>query len=358
MKLNFKIISLEKTSDILLDLGHKPYRARQISSWIYRKLAVSFNDMTDLSLNLREQLNEIAYISNLTIMERRASKDGTVKFLFELEDSETIESVLIPNNSGKECYTLCISSQVGCAMGCSFCITGRMGLKRNLKAYEIFDQVIAVKRYLGSVPPATSPSITNIVYMGMGEPFANIKEVIKSLQVLTGPMGFSKRKITVSTSGLIPGFRKLADYGPGINLAVSLNATTDNTRSLIMPVNNKYPIKKLLDACKNYPLKPTRRITFEYVLLNGINDSKEDAVRLLNLLRGIRSKVNLIPYNTAQTTTVSSGSKLNLTHTKPSEAKVLEFQKILLKSGIAAIIRKSKGSDILAACGQLKASYN
>ena len=318
---------------------------------------MSFDDMTSLSVEFREQLKKAAFISNLCIKKKQVSKDGTVKFLFELEDGEAVESVLIPNNLGEHCFTLCISSQAGCAMGCSFCITGRMGLKRNLKAYEIYDQVLAVKKHITTESDSTSPSITNIVFMGMGEPFMNFNEVNKALWTLVGPMGFSKRKITVSTSGVIPGFRKLAEYGPGVNLAVSLNATTDETRTRIMPVNKKYPINKLINACKNYPLQPYRRITFEYVMLKGINDTKEDAYRLVHLMGGIKSKVNLIPYNPSTFVPAHPVKNLiSLKLNKPLERQVLAFKEILHKAGIAVIVRKSKGADISAACGQLKGS--
>lgn len=355
MKINFKEASEDKILEIVLDTGHKPYRAKQISNWIYKNIAMSIDDMTNLSIEFREQLKERAFISNLSLKKKQVSKDGTVKFLFELEDGESIESVLIPNNKGAHCFTLCISSQVGCAMGCGFCITGKMGLIRNLKSYEIYDQVLAVKKHITTEPDITSPSITNIVFMGMGEPFMNFHEVNKALWTLVGPMGFSKRKITVSTSGVIPGFRKLAEHGPGVNLAVSLNATTDETRTLIMPVNKKYPINKLINACKKYPLQPYRSITFEYVMLQGINDKKEDAYRLVKLMRGIKSKVNLIPFNPSTVVPdYPDKSHFSLKLDKPLERQVLSFKEILHKAGIAVIIRKSKGADISAACGQLK----
>jgi 23S rRNA (adenine2503-C2)-methyltransferase len=355
MKINFKEASEDKILGIVLNIGHKPYRAKQISKWVYENMVSSIDEMTNLSIELREQLKKRAFISNLCIKKIQVSKDCTIKFLFELEDGETIESVLIPNNSGAHCFTICISSQVGCAMGCSFCITGKMGLKRNLKAYEIYDQVLSVKKHITTESDFTSPSITNIVFMGMGEPFMNFDEVNKALWTLVGPMGFSKRKITVSTCGVIPGFKKLAEHGPGVNLAVSLNATTDETRTLIMPVNKKHSIKKLINACKEYPLQPYRRITFEYVMLRGINDTNEDAYRLVRLIGGIKSKVNLIPYNTSTVVPVHPDkSHISLKMDKPLERQVLVFKEILHKAGIAVIVRKSKGADISAACGQLK----
>ncbi len=354
MKINFKYISLEEIASFINNLGQKPYRARQISNWMYKKLATSFDEMTDLPADFRVKLKETAYISAPEILKCQTSNDGTRKYLFKLEDGESIESVLIPNALGSGCFTICISSQVGCAMNCRFCATGMLGFKRNLKAYEIYDQILAVRKHLESTPQTSALSVTNIVFMGMGEPFNNMNEVVKALHVLTGPMEFSRRKITVSTSGVVPGFKKLADHGNGVNLAVSLNATTDETRSLIMPVNNKYPLKKLLEACRNYPMKANRSMTFEYVMLGGFNDAREDAIRLIKLLKGTRSKVNLIPYNPLfklPSNKQNSGIKLK----KPSDKKVLEFQEILHDAHIITIIRKSMGSDISAACGQLKA---
>ncbi len=356
MKINFKSFSPNEISAFIEGLGQKPYRARQITNWMYKKLASSFDEMTDVPLEFREKLKQTAYISSHGILECQTSKDGTRKYLFELEDGETIESVLIPNALGGECYTICISSQVGCAMNCKFCTTGTLGFKRNLKAHEIYDQILTVQKHLASFPQVTTPSITNIVFMGMGEPFNNMNEVIKALHIITGPMEFSKRKVTVSTSGVVPGFQKLSEQGNGVNLAVSLNATTDETRSLIMPVNKKYPLKKLLAACKSYPLKANRSMTFEYVMLGGFNDSKEDAFRLIKLLKGTRFKINLIPYNPTYSLPLDE-SRESIKLKKPSAKSVLEFQEILHNAHIITIIRKSKGSDISAACGQLKAGY-
>ena len=278
----------------------------------------------------------------MALLQKQISIDGTIKFLFGLEDNESIESVLIPNTKGESMYTLCISSQVGCAMNCLFCKTGSLGLKRNLKSYEIVDQIISAKRLL------KSGDITNIVFMGMGEPFNNFNEVSNALIKITGLTGYSKRRITVSTSGILSGIKKLAEEGPDVNLAISLNASTDHIRSKIMPINKKYPLEKLMKACREFPLAPRRHITFEYVLLGGTNDSINDAERVVELLKGIRSKVNLIPYNP-----VSPSSNLK----KPSRIRILKFQDIINKAGITTMIRKSKGSDISAACGQLKAGY-
>lgn len=370
MKINLKQLSKPELFLFMERIGQKKFRTDQIISWIYQKLATSFDEMTDLSMAFREELKNIAVISNLTLIQRQASNDGTQKFLFKLEDGQTIESVLIPNSKGEGRFTLCISSQVGCAVGCKFCMTGRLGLKRNLKAYEIVDQLIAVKRYVEQ-HPANCPSttehiimkevpdksnkqfgekaeITNIVFMGMGEPFNNFSAVSQALSNLTGLIGFSRRRITVSTAGIIPGIQKLAETKPLVNLAVSLNATTDEVRNRIMPINKKYPLMELISACRDFPLPPRMRMTFEYVMLDSINDSDEDAGRLVKLLAGIKSKVNLIPYNQLD----NSGELRS-----PSESRVLAFQNILKKAGMTTIIRKSMGLDISAACGQLKAAY-
>jgi 23S rRNA (adenine2503-C2)-methyltransferase len=258
-----------------------------------------------------------------------------------------------------------VSSQVGCSLGCKFCATGGLGFKRNLFAHEIVDQVITVTKliarnqnaaYRHDMKSALSqkmPAITNIVFMGMGEPLNNLNEVVQALWRLIEFMDFPKRKITVSTAGVAPGINILAETGPDINLAISLNASTDESRSMIMPINRKYPLKKLIQACRDFPLSPGRRITFEYILLGGINDSTEDALRVVSLLKGIRSKVNLIPYNPSYSASDALPSSFN----KPNDKKVLAFQDVLKRAKMTAIIRKSLGSDISAACGQLKAAY-
>lgn len=343
MKINLKALSAKEISEFVTELGQSPYKARQIISWIYKKRAISFEEMTDLSKSFRKQLKKTTFISNLKLLKKQISKDGTQKFLFELEDKETIESVLIPDNNR---LTLCISSQIGCAMGCKFCMTGKLGLRRNLKSYEIIDQIISVQRLICD----RGLKITNIVLMGMGEPLHNFDEVIEAIRRITNLTGFPKRKITVSTVGIIPKIFELARKGPQINLAISLNATTDKIRNKIMPVNKKNSLEKLMKACRNFPLAPGRRITFEYVLLAEINDSKEDGLRLVKLLKGIKSKVNLIPYNPI--------GKTIRVFRKPSEKKMLVFQKILQNAGLTVTLRKSKGEDISAACGQLGASHD
>jgi len=340
--------------DFVKAQGLPAYRAKQILHWIYEKKAESVDQITELSKEAREKLSGPAYISNLKLLSRQASKDGTEKFLFGLEDGESIESVLIPD---KDRLTLCISSQAGCAMGCSFCLTGKIGFKRNLKAHEIVDQIIAVMRIKGHgsfiLRSATEngrgmgQGITNIVFMGMGEPLLNFDEVVEALKRITEFMGISKRRITLSTSGIAPKIPELYKKAPHVNLAISLNAADNRTRDMLMPANRKYPIEHLLSACRKIPLTPRSSITFEYVMLDGVNDRPSDAQNLVRILRGIPSKVNLIPFNPYE------GSKLK----RPSDEKVFAFQKILTNAGMNAFIRKSKGQDILAACGQLKAGY-
>jgi len=321
--------------------GLPDYRAEQLIHWIYERHVTGTDGITEFSKDFRRHLNEIAFISNLNLVERLRSSDGTEKFLFALEDGQTIESVLM-SDDGR--LTLCISSQVGCATGCLFCLTGRCGLIRNLKAYEIVDQIIAVNRILAA-DGVDGKAVTNIVFMGMGEPLSNFDQVVEALWRIVDFMGISKRKITLSTSGIVPKILLLPKKAPDINLAVSLNATTDEVRNEIMPVNKRYPIKTLIAACRKYPLQPSRRLTIEYVLIGGKNDSVDDAKRLVDLLKGIRCKVNLIPFNPHE------GSDLK----RPPDHRVLEFQKILSGHHLRVFIRESRGQDILAACGQLRA---
>jgi len=321
--------------------GFPAYRGRQIHSWLFRRLAGSFEDMSDLPKSLRSFLAREATLNHLQLVDSLISEDGTRKHLFELVDGMTIESVLIPE---RDHWTLCVSSQVGCAMKCRFCLTGRQGFKRDLSPAEIVDQVIHVRRSMES--PAR---LTNIVLMGMGEPLANYENVVKALRILVSETGmnFSHRKITLSTSGLVPEMIRLGK-DTTVNLAVSLNAADNETRSNLMPViNRRYPIEVLLDACRAFPLPNRRMITFEYILIDGINDRKKDARRLIKLLAGLRAKVNLIPLNPHQDSPYSP----------PPMDRILAFQETLVDHHLTAIIRKSKGQDILAACGQLSGKH-
>ena len=315
-----------------------PYRAGQILRWIYHRGVCSFSEMTDLSEDLRKFLSERLDISRLETEQIQTSKDGSRKYLFRLKDGEHIESVLIPE-PGR--WTLCISSQVGCGMRCKFCLTGRGGLARNLEPSEIVNQVCAVRDDLRD-----PGSLTNIVLMGMGEPLANYANVVQAIRTITANNGlqFSSRRVTLSTVGLVP---RIYDLGRDVtvNLAVSLNAADNDTRNELMPINHTYPIEMLLSACRAFPLPPRRMITFEYVLIAGVNDSPRDAVRLARLLRPLRAKINLIPFNPYE------GAEFK----RPDEGATLTFQKVLIDRHYTAIIRHSKGADICAACGQLRA---
>ncbi len=315
--------------------GQPAFRARQLVKWLYKGVA-DFEAMTDIARPFRAELSEKARISSLTLEQVQEAADGCRKFLFALEDGNLIESVLIPEVGH---HTLCLSSQVGCAQGCRFCLTARRGLIRNLKASEIINQILAVRRQLPDHRP-----LTNLVFMGMGEPLANFTALVRALTMLTAPWGlkFSPRHITVSTAGLAPFIPRLGQEARA-NLTVSLNAADDETRSLIMPINQRYPLAELLAACRSFPLPRHRRITFAYVLLDGINDSPDQARRLARLLRGFRAKINLIPFNRHP----------RLPYGPPPEARTLEFQDILREANYTAMIRESRGQDISAACGQL-----
>jgi 23S rRNA (adenine2503-C2)-methyltransferase len=335
---DLKSLSEEELLTFTQNFGLPRYRGKQLLHWIYEKKATDIAQITELSKELRSELSNEAFISNLTLVRSETSGDGTAKYLFELEDRERIECVLIPDDDR---LTLCISSQVGCALGCKFCVTGKTGFRRNLKAHEITDQVLSVGRLI-------SPRrITNIVFMGMGEPLLNLDNVLSAIKIINRYIKISKRRITVSTAGIASKIKDLATDPPMVNLAISLNASNDKTRSLIMPINKKYNIKTLLDACRAFPLPKRRRITFEYVLLKDINDSIRDAEETARLLNGIPSKINLIPLNQVQ------GIKLE----RPDDSRVIAFQKKMIDKGLTAIIRKSKGSDISAACGQLSGKH-
>ena len=339
-KTDIKDLTREQLASWLEDRGIENYRAGQIFKWIYSRQADTFDIMTDLGKEIRELLSLNFTINRLDKIRIEKSQDGSRKYLFRLGDGNHIESVLIPE---KDYYTLCISSQVGCAQGCRFCLTAKGGFVRNLSKGEIIAQMRDILK-----DQIYSKRITNIVFMGMGEPLANFKNVVGSIDTITDAdfgLGFSSRKVTVSTSGLVS---KLLSLGNEtlVNLAVSLNATDNRTRDFLMPVNKKYPIEELLDACRKYNLRPGGKITFEYILIKGINDSAEDANRLAELLKGMRSKINLIPFNEHE------GSDFM----RPEESVINNFREILNRKGYTVIIRHSKGQDISAACGQLSAN--
>ena len=321
--------------------GIESYRADQILKWVYLRQADTFELMTDISQSIRALLAKHFSIDRLEKVEIETSKDGSQKYLFRLQDRKLIESVLIPE---KDHYTLCISSQVGCAQDCRFCLTAAGGFERNLTAGEILSQVRDIKNDLDDTDGC---QLRNLVFMGMGEPLANYRNLIGALTVITNNdygLRFASRRVTVSTAGLVP---RLTDLGRDtrVNLAVSLNAVDNETRNRLMPINRKYPLEVLLEACREYRTAPGRLITFEYILIKGVNDSPDDARRLAKLLRPIRAKINLIPFN------AHSGSEFE----RPDPAEIAKFQEILIDKNYTVMIRQSKGQDISAACGQLRA---
>ena len=336
-RVHLKNLSLPQLEAFVISLGGKPFRARQLAQWLYARGARSFKEMTDLAGAFRNMLEEKAWISFLEPAEVQTSRDGTRKYRFLLHDGEAIESVLLPE---KDHYTLCLSTQAGCALGCRFCLTGKRGFVRNLEPSEIIDQIIGVR---ASLPPESK--LTNLVLMGMGEPLENFQNVLGALEVIRSSLGlqFSNRRVTLSTAGIIPRMAELFSRPHFVQLAVSLNAATDEQRSELMPINRKYPLGDLLAACRKLPLANREKITFEYVLINGVNDSEEDALRVARLLRGIPAKINLIPFNTHPESP----------YQRPEDGVVQKFRKMLMAKRFTTMIRQSKGVDILAACGQL-----
>jgi 23S rRNA (adenine2503-C2)-methyltransferase len=393
-------LTREETSDLVARLGVERYRADQIFRWVHGRAVASVEEMTDLNKALRAKLAEEAEVRRLTVAREQVSRDGTRKLALETHDKRVIETVLIPDgdasapdddleddasvriSDGDEYrggrktgprgvikdvpehlqdalfpqrpkLTQCVSSQVGCALDCTFCATATLGFGRNLTAGEIVDQVYRAEQLLAALP-ADDPTrrsgadhITNLVFMGMGEPLHNYANLIRALRILTDPLGqgFSRRRITVSTAGLVPAIEKLAQEDLRVNLAISLNASNDEVRDEIMPINRKYPIARLLEAVRTFPLERRRRVTFEYVLLADVNDSLEDARRLGQLLKGIPAKVNLIPWNPHPLAP----------YRRPADARVRTFQEELRRRGLAVYVRRSRGDDIDAACGQLAA---
>ena len=317
--------------------GTPPYQARQIFRWIHRHALTDFQGMTNLAGAVREQLRSEFVIGSPTIVGDEVSVDGTRKLVLELADTSRIESVFIPDTPA---MTFCVSTQVGCAMGCGFCLTGKMGLLRNLSAGEIAGQVRVLAAATGLLGQPF-----NIVLMGMGEPLHNYDNTMKALRTLHAEegLGVSPRRVTLSTVGIVPGLERLAQEALMPNLAVSLHATTDAQRTALVPPNAKYPLAAILDACRRFPVNRRSRITFEYVLLDGVNDTPDDARRLVGLLSGIKAKVNLIPLNPAP----------GIPYRRPSDAHVDRFARILAERRVTVSVRKSRGRDIRAACGQL-----
>lgn len=336
------IKSLTKTDleTWLVEHGEKPYRAEQILKWVYQRGATAFDEMSDLSMALRTLLAQSFSLVRLACVKTTQASDGTRKFLFALADNRHIESVLIPADDR---LTLCISSQVGCAMGCRFCATAQVRPVRDLTAAEILNQIWEVQQTL----PAEQ-RLTNLVFMGMGEALANYDHVMKALRVITADWGlnFSPRRVTVSTVGLVPQMHRLLSE-TNVNITVSLTATTNELRDSLMPINRRFPLEQLLATCRTLPMSPRKRVTFAYTMLKGVNDSSDDARRLTRLLHGLRAKVNLIPFNPFP------GSSF-LPTPRP---QIDQFRQILLDKGIHATIRESRGQDAQAACGQLAALY-
>ncbi len=337
-------LSREELVARLADHGQPGFRAGQLLDWVYRKRVRTFDAMTDLPGSLRGVLAEHFSLGSLEIVRRLGSNDTTQKFLFRLSDAQLIETVLIPASpalygEASDRRTLCISTQVGCAYGCKFCASGLDGWKRNLHAGEIVEQILRAEEISGE-------RVNNLVFMGMGEPLANFDHLIHAIGIINAPwgIGLGARHITVSTSGLAPQIRLLADQPLQIRLAISLHGATDEVRTQIMPVNRKYPLAVLLDACRYYHSRKKQKLTFEYILIDGVNDTQEQATILAGIAAGLEAKVNLIPYNNVE----------GLAWARPPLARQKAFQHTLHSRGVAATLRREKGHDIAAACGQLR----
>ncbi len=334
---DIKSMSLDELNTFLAETGEPKFRAKQIFSWLHGKGVTTFDEMTNLSQALREKLKKLCYITSFEIKRKlQSSLDGTIKYLFELPDAEFVETVLMRYEHGN---SVCISTQVGCKMGCEFCASTKAGFVRHLTASEILEQVYAVERDTGE-------KISNIVLMGIGEPLDNFDNVLRFLSLISSPDGrnLSHRHISVSTCGLVDRIYELADMNLQLTLSISLHATDDETRNSIMPVNRKFNIEKLLTACRYYTDKTHRRISYEYALIKGVNDTKAEALKLASLLKGTLCHVNLIPVNFVE----EAGFE------KSSKESVYAFQKVLTDKGINATVRRTLGADINAACGQLR----
>jgi len=338
---NLRNCELEELKNLIEILGEPSYRGEQIFHWITCKDAISFEEMTDLPKSLRTKLSENFSLELPEIVDRQEDIDGTVKFVLKLKDNNLIETVIIPE---RDHYTLCVSTQVGCPVGCKFCVTGKLGFKRNLEVYEIISQVVIARRYLKQ--KGEELPLRNIVFMGMGEPLLNLKNLIKALKILAHPKGFnySRKRLTVSTVGLLKEIEILAKEFPTA-LALSLHAPTDEIRRELIPIAKKYSVEELILACKKFPRIKNSRTTVEYVIIKDVNDSLESAKKLADLLKGYPFKVNLIPFNPHS----------EIPFERPSQEIIERFQKYLLSKGILTTLRKSKGLGIDAACGQLGA---
>ncbi len=337
-------LTREEVTGRMAALGQKPFRAGQLLDWIYRRRVSSFDAMSDLPADLRTTLATSFSLRSIATVRRLGSNDTTQKFLFRLGDGQLIESVLIPASpalygEASDRRTLCVSTQVGCAYGCKFCASGLNGWTRNLRSGEIVEQVLHAEQISGE-------KVNNLVFMGMGEPLANYEQLIRAINIINAPwgLGLGARHVTVSTSGLAPQIRLLADQPLQIRLAISLHGATDAVRTQIMPVNRKYPLAELLDACRYYHKRKKQKLTFEYILINGVNDGEPQARALAIMAAELEAKVNLIPYNTVE----------GLAWQRPSLAVQQTFQALLRSQGVSATLRREKGHDIAAACGQLR----
>ena len=333
---NIKDYDLNKLKEELIRIGEKPFRAEQIFKWLYQEKVKSFDDMTNLSLELREKLKQNYTMCNFKILRKQESKDGTIKYLFDVLDGNAIETVLMSYHHG---YSICVSSQIGCKMGCKFCASTGINFIRNLSSGEIVEQILAVEQDTGY-------RISNVVLMGIGEPLDNYDNVVNAIHIINNPKGINigARHISLSTSGLVPKIYKLAEENIQCTLSISLHATNNKKRSSMMPVNDAYPIEELIKACKDYIEKTHRRISFEYALAKDNNDNIEDAKELVKLLKGMICHVNLIPINKIE----------NGKFDKSSNENIIKFRDYLNDHGIVATIRRELGSDIDAACGQLR----
>lgn len=339
-KININQLRFEELEEYIEKMGEKKFHAKQIYKWLHREKVTSFDEMTDISKALREKLKENSYILELKVIKCQTSKiDGTMKFLIELDDHCAIETVLMRYHHGN---TICVSSQVGCKMGCKFCASTKDGFERSLLASEIEGQMLTVERYTGE-------KISNIVYMGIGEPLDNYEEVIRSIRLVNHPLGLNigARHISISTCGIVPNIYRLAEENIPCTLSISLHATTDEKRKEMMPIANRYSLNELLKACKEYIKMTGRRISFEYALIYGENDRYEDAMGLVKLLRGMLAHVNLIPVNEIK----------NGKYKRATEESVEKFMNTLNACGIVTTVRRKLGADIDAACGQLRKQY-
>ncbi len=328
-------MSLKEIEDLVLGLNASKFRAKQIHNWIYLKSVSSIDEMTDLSKQFREEFKQIAKVTDTKIKVKQVSSDGTIKYLIEYPDGECVETVLMRFDNRAN-LTACVSSQIGCAVNCSFCATGKRGFIRNLTYKEIIEQVLTIQRDTGL-------KITNVVFMGQGEPLLNLENVLKALEIFNNDFQIGARRITISTSGIIPQIKKLADKELQSTLAISLHASNHAVRKEIMPIENKYPINDLINSLKYYVEKTGRRITVEYILIKGLNCTIESAKELANLLQGLKCNINLIPYNPV----VKTG------YQKPTNNEIMKFKYLLEHSGKKVTVRLERGSDIDAACGQL-----